>query len=494
RLFAQTQLQTTFAINMLALVNNQSQPRVLSLREILDEYLAFQEDVIIRRTRYDLRKAEERAHLLEGLLIAQDNIDEVIRIIRSSYDKAKENLMERFGLSEIQAQAILDMQLKRLQGLEREKLENEYKEIEAKIAYYKELLADINKVKAVLKDELIEIRDKYGDERWTEIQDVEDEIDVEDLIEEEDCCYTLSNQGYIKRMPTSTYRTQRRGGRGISAQNLKEEDYVKSLFIASTHDQLLFFSNTGRVHRRKGYLIPEASRTARGTAIVNVLPLEPEEKITAMLLTRESDEESYLVMVTRNGTVKRLRLDSLCTNRKGGIRALTLDEGDELITVLQTSGRDSVILATAHGMAICFDENDVRPMGRDAAGVRGIRLEDGDHVVGAGVVQEGKDLLTVTEKGYGKRTNLTAYSRQNRGGKGLKNYNLTEKTGLVAGVQIVDDNDDVMLIENSGVIIRMAASDINTYGRDTKGVIVMRVEEGNQVISIQRADKEETEE
>ena len=494
RLFAQTQLQTTFAINMLALVNNQSQPRVLSLREILDEYLAFQEDVIIRRTRYDLRKAEERAHLLEGLLIAQDNIDEVIRIIRSSYDKAKENLMERFGLSEIQAQAILDMQLKRLQGLEREKLENEYKEIEAKIAYYKELLADINKVKAVLKDELIEIRDKYGDERWTEIQDVEDEIDVEDLIEEEDCCYTLSNQGYIKRMPTSTYRSQRRGGRGISAQNLKEEDYVKSLFIASTHDQLLFFSNTGRVHRRKGYLIPEASRTARGTAIVNVLPLEPEEKITAMLLTRESDEESYLVMVTRNGTVKRLRLDSLCTNRKGGIRALTLDEGDELITVLQTSGRDSVILATAHGMAICFDENDVRPMGRDAAGVRGIRLEDGDHVVGAGVVQEGKDLLTVTEKGYGKRTNLTAYSRQNRGGKGLKNYNLTEKTGLVAGVQIVDDNDDVMLIENSGVIIRMAASDINTYGRDTKGVIVMRVEEGNQVISIQRADKEETEE
>ena len=494
RLFAQTSLQTTFAINMLALVNNQSQPRVLSLREILDEYLAFQEDVIIRRTRYDLRKAEERAHLLEGLLIAQDNIDEVIRIIRSSYDKAKENLMERFGLSEIQAQAILDMQLKRLQGLEREKLENEYKEIEAKIAYYKELLADINKVKAVLKDELIEIRDKYGDERWTEIQDVEDEIDVEDLIEEEDCCYTLSNQGYIKRMPTSTYRTQRRGGRGISAQNLKEEDYVKSLFIASTHDQLLFFSNTGRVHRRKGYLIPEASRTARGTAIVNVLPLEPEEKITAMLLTRESDEESYLVMVTRNGTVKRLRLDRLCTNRKGGIRALTLDEGDELITVLQTSGRDSVILATAHGMAICFDENDVRPMGRDAAGVRGIRLEDGDHVVGAGVVQEGKDLLTVTEKGYGKRTNLTAYSRQNRGGKGLKNYNLTEKTGLVAGVQIVDDNDDVMLIENSGVIIRMAASDINTYGRDTKGVIVMRVEEGNQVISIQRADKEETEE
>ncbi len=491
RLFAQTQLQTTFAINMLALVNNQSQPRVLSLKEILNEYLSFQEDVIIRRTRYDLRKAEERAHLLEGLLIAQDNIDEVIHIIRTSYDNAKQNLMDRFGLSEIQAQAILDMQLKRLQGLEKEKLEAEYREIEAKIAYFKELLGDINKVKAVLKDELIEIRDKYGDQRWTEIQDVEDEIDVEDLIEEEDCCYTLSNQGYIKRMPTATYRTQHRGGRGISAQNLKEEDYVKSLFIASTHDQLLFFSNTGRVHRRKGYLIPEAGRTARGTAIVNILPLEPEEKITAMLLTRSFEEDAYLLMVTRNGTVKRLKMDTIDTNRKGGIRALSLDEGDELITVLKTAGSDQVILATAKGMSIRFDENDVRPMGRDAAGVRGIRLEEGDRVIGAGVIQEGKDLLTVTEKGYGKRTALTAYSQQSRGGKGLKNYNLTAKTGLVAGVQVVDDSDDLMIIESGGVIIRMPASDINTYGRDTQGVILMRVENGNQVIAIQRTDKEE---
>ena len=491
RLFAQTSLQTTFAVNMLALVKNQSQPRVLTLREILDEYLDFQQEVIVRRTRYDLRKAQERAHLLEGLLIAQDNIDEVIKIIRTSYDNAKENLMSRFGLSDVQAQAILDMQLKRLQGLERDKLLAEYKELEEKIAYYNRVLSDPELVKSILKDELAALRDKYGDGRLTEIQDVEDEIDVEDLIEEEDCCYTLSNQGYIKRLPTSTYRTQKRGGRGVSAQSLKEEDYVKSLFVASTHDLLLFFSNTGRVHRRKGYLIPEAGRTARGTAIVNILPLEPEEKITAMLLTRSLEEDAYLVMVTRGGTVKRLALQALNTNRKGGIRALTLDEGDELITVLKTTGQDRVVLATRKGMAICFEETDVRPMGRDAAGVRGISLDEGDEVVGACVVEADKDLLTVTRNGYGKRTELQEYRPQNRGGKGLKNYNLTEKTGLVAGIQVVDDSDDVMLIENGGVIIRMAASDINTYGRGAQGVILMRLEEGNQVISVQRTDKEE---
>ena len=493
RLFAQTSLQTTFAINMLALVKNQSQPKVLSLREALDEYLNFQEEVIVRRTRYDLKKAQERAHLLEGLLIAQDNIDEVIHIIRNSYDKAKENLMDRFGLSDVQAQAILDMQLKRLQGLEREKLENEYKELEEKIAYYTRVLQDPELVKQILKDELLQIKDKYGDVRYTEIQDVEDEIDIEDLIEEEDCCYTLSNHGYIKRMPTATYRTQRRGGRGVAAQNLKEEDYVKNLFVASTHDMLLFFSNTGRVHRRKGYLIPEASRTARGTAIVNILPLEPEEKITAMLLTREMEDDAYLVMVTRNGTVKRLEMKSLQTNRKGGIRALTLDEDDELITVLKTTGSDRIVIATEKGMAICFDENDVRPMGRDAGGVRGIRLDGGDRVVGAGVVEPGKDLLTVTKNGYGKRTGLEEYHVQNRGGKGLKNYNLTAKTGQVAGIAVVDDTDDVMLIESSGVIIRMAASDINTYSRDTQGVILMRIEEGNEVISLQRTDKDDAE-
>jgi len=491
KLFAQTALQSNFSINMLALVKNQSQPKILTLREALDEYLTFQEDVIVRRTRYDLKKAQERAHLLQGLLIAQDNIDEVIKIIRSSYDKAKENLMERFGLSEVQAQAILDMQLKRLQGLEREKLENEYNELMEKIAWYEKVLGDPELVKQILKEELTALRDKYGDERYTEIQDVEDEIDIEDLIEEEDCCYTLSNLGYIKRLPTATYRAQKRGGRGVTGQSLKEEDYVKSLFVASTHDYLLFFSNTGRVHRRKGYLIPEAGRTARGTAIVNILPLEPGEKITAMLLTRDMAEDAYLVMVTRNGTVKRLALDSINTNRKGGIRALSLDEGDELITVLKTSGTERIVIATEQGMAICFEESDVRPMGRDAAGVRGIKLDEGDVVVGACVVEADKDLLTVTKNGYGKRTDLLEYHVQNRGGKGLKNYNLTEKTGPVAGVTVVDDNDDIMLIENGGVIIRMPANGINTYGRATQGVILMRVEEGNEVIAVQRTDKEE---
>ena len=366
RLFAQTQLQTTFAINMLALVKNQSQPKVLSLREILDEYLAYQEEVILRRTRYDLRKAQERAHLLEGLLIAQDNIDEVIRIIRTSYDNAKENLMQRFGLDDIQAQAILDMRLKALQGLDREKLQNEYQELEDRIAYYERVLGDMGLVKSILKDELTAIRDKYGDERRTEIQDVEDEIDIEDLIEEEDCCYTLSNAGYIKRLPVDTYRTQRRGGRGVSGQSLKEEDYVKNLFIASTHDYVLFFTNTGRVHRKKGYLIPEAGRTARGTNIVNILPLEQGERVTAMLLTREFTDHEYLMMVTRGGTVKRIRLDALYTARKAGIRALSLEDGDELIAVLKTNGSDNILLATRQGMAICFAETDVRPMGRDA--------------------------------------------------------------------------------------------------------------------------------
>ena len=501
RLFAQTQLQTTFAINMLALVKNQSQPKVLSLREILDEYLAYQEEVILRRTRYDLRKAQERAHLLEGLLIAQDNIDEVIRIIRTSYDNAKENLMQRFGLDDIQAQAILDMRLKALQGLDREKLQNEYQELEDRIAYYERVLGDMGLVKSILKDELTAIRDKYGDERRTEIQDVEDEIDIEDLIEEEDCCYTLSNAGYIKRLPFDTYRTQRRGGRGVSGQSLKEEDYVKNLFIASTHDYVLFFTNTGRVHRKKGYLIPEAGRTARGTNIVNILPLEQGERVTAMLLTREFTDHEYLMMVTRGGTVKRIRLDALYTARKAGIRALSLEDGDELIAVLKTNGSDNILLATRQGMAICFAETDVRPMGRDAAGVRGIRLDDGDEVVSAAVAAEGKSLLTVTENGYGKRTAVEAYLRgedrqpQTRGGKGLRNYRLTEKTGLVAGAAIVDDTNDVMLIESGGVVLRTPAASINLYGRDTQGVILMRIEEGNRVIGVEAiSNTEETEE
>ena len=496
-LFTQTQLQTTFAINMLALVNDQKQPKVLSLREILDEYLTFQEEVIVRRTRFDLKKAQERAHLLEGLLIAQNNIDEVIRIIRSSYDKAKENLMERFCLSEVQAQAILDMQLKRLQGLEREKLEAEYKELEEKIAYYLRVLSDPELVKSILKDELTAIRDKYGNDRVTEIQDVEDEIDIEDLIEEETCAFTLSNQGYVKRMPVDTYRTQSRGGRGVNAQNLKEEDYVKNLQIASTHDHILFFTDQGRVHHRKGYQIPEAGRTARGVAMVNILPLEPEEKVTAMVVTREFIEDEYLVMVTRKGTVKRIPFIALKTNRKAGIRALTLEEGDHLINVMRTTGSDNIIIATSQGMAICFDENDVRPMGRDAAGVRGIALGDGDFVIGAECAREGKTLLTVTENGFGKRTELDNYLRtdadgnkypQSRGGKGLKNYNITPKTGNVAGICLVGENDDVMLIENGGVIIRVPAKGINIYKRDVQGVIVMRVEDGNQVVAIQAVE------
>ena len=492
RLFAQTQMQSTFAVNMLALVKNQSQPKVLSLREILDEYLAHQEDVVIRRTRYDLRKAQERAHLLEGLLIAQENIDEVIRIIRSSYDDAKERLMERFGLSEIQAQAILDMQLKRLQGLEKDKLLAEYRELEEKIAYFQRVLGDMELVKGIVRDELTAIRDKYGDDRRTEIVDVEDEIDDEDLIEEEDCCYTLSEGGYIKRLPVDTYRSQRRGGRGVSGQSLREEDYIKNLFIASTHDYLLFFTNTGRVHRRKGYLIPEAGRTARGTHIANVLPLDADERVTAMLLTRDFAENEYISMVTRDGTVKRMQMSELYTARKAGIRVLSLDEGDELIAVMKTTGRDNLLLATRRGMAICFNEADVRCMGRTATGVRGIRLGTDDAVVGAAVAEAGKTLLTVTENGYGKRTPVESYLRgdevQGRGGKGLKNYRLTEKTGPVAGAAVVSETDDILLIESGGVVLRTPAEHISVYGRDTQGVIIMRIEDGNRVIAIQRTD------
>ena len=496
-LFKQTALQSSFGIIMLALVDDQKQPKILSLRQILDEYLAFQMEVLTRRTEFDLRKARERAHLLEGLLIAQDNIDEVIRIIRSAYDDAKVRLMERFSLSDVQAQAILDMRLKALQGLDREKLQNEYNELQQRISYFLELLADPEKMKAVLREELVEIRDKFGDTRKTEIQDIEDEIDIEDLIEEETCVFTLSNQGYIKRMPVDTYRTQSRGGRGVNAQNLKDEDYVKSLNVASTHDHILFFTDKGKVHHRKGYQIPEAGRTARGTAIVNVLPLEVGESVTAMVVTREFDENEYLMMVTRNGTVKRIPFLALKTNRKGGIRALTLDEGDHSINVIRTLGDDKIILATREGMAICFHENDVRPMGRDAMGVRGITLTGEDYVIGAEKVEEGKTLLTVTENGFGKRTELQEYLRtgpdgekipQSRGGKGLKNYNITPKTGAIAGCRVVGENDDVMLIENSGVIIRIPASTINIYKRDVQGVIVMRIEEGNSLVSMERID------
>ena len=502
RLFAQTQMQTTFGVTMLALVNNQTQPKILSLRHMLDEYLAFQEEIITRRTQYDLKKALERQHVLEGLLIAEENIDEVIKTIRESYDDAKERLMARFNLSEIQAQVVLDMQLKRLQVLEREKLQNEYDELEKRIEYYRELLSNEEMLKGVLKDELIAIRDKYGDERRTEIQDVEDEIDIEDLIEEEQCVFTLSHAGYIKRVPASTYRAQKRGGRGVTGQSFKEEDFAESVFSASTHDYILFFTSLGKVHRKKGYQIPEAGRTAKGTNIVNILPLEPGETVTAGITVHEFDDDN-LMFVTKQGTVKRVLLSSLNTARKAGIRALTLNDGDELISVMKTNGENNILLATRDGMAICFNEADVRVMGRDAAGVKGITLSDGDEIVGAGIAEPGKQLLTVTELGYGKRTELTEYMRldetgerrpQQRGGKGLKNYNITAKTGRIAGIAIVSDEDDVMLIENGGVLIRMAASDINVYKRDTQGVILMRVEEGNRVISIERVDPEQEEE
>ncbi len=498
RLFAQTQMQTTFGVTMLALVNNQQQPKILSLRHMLDEYLAFQEEIITKRTQYDLNKALDRQHVLQGLLIAEDNIDEVIKTIRESYDNAKERLMERFSLSEIQAQVVLDMQLKRLQGLEREKLEAEYAELEKRIEYYRELLSNEEMLKGVLKDELTAIRDKYGDDRLTEIQDVEDEIDIEDLIEEEQCVFTLSHAGYCKRVPASTYRSQKRGGRGVTGMTTKEEDFVEGVFTASTHDYILFFTNLGKVHRRKGYQIPEAGRTAKGTNLVNILPFEPGEKVTAGITVHEFDED-YLVFVTRNGTVKRLELASLNTARKAGIRALTLSEGDELIAVMKTDGKQDILLASANGMVICFNENDVRVMGRDAAGVRGMMLDAGDYVVGAGIAAKGKQLLSVTEYGYGKRTEIEAYLRlgedgqrrpQNRGGKGLKGYNITAKTGRIAGVAIVDDADDIMLIENGGVLIRMAAADINIYGRDTQGVILMRLEAGSRVISVDRVDRE----
>ena len=498
RLFAQTQMQTTFGVTMLALVNNQQQPKILSLRHMLDEYLAFQEEIITKRTQYDLKKALDRQHVLQGLLIAEDNIDEVIKTIRESYDNAKERLMERFNLSEIQAQVVLDMQLKRLQGLEREKLEAEYAELEKRIEYYRELLSNEEMLKGVLKDELTAIRDKYGDDRLTEIQDVEDEIDIEDLIEEEQCVFTLSHAGYCKRVPASTYRSQKRGGRGVTGMTTKEEDFVEGVFTASTHDYILFFTNLGKVHRRKGYQIPEAGRTAKGTNLVNILPFEPGEKVTAGITVHEFDED-YLVFVTRNGTVKRLELASLNTARKAGIRALTLSEGDELIAVMKTDGKQDILLASANGMVICFNENDVRVMGRDAAGVRGMMLDAGDYVVGAGIAAKGKQLLSVTEYGYGKRTEIEAYLRlgedgqrrpQNRGGKGLKGYNITAKTGKIAGVAIVDDADDIMLIENGGVLIRMAAADINIYGRDTQGVILMRLESGSRVISVDRVDRE----
>lgn len=493
RLFTQTQLQTSFAINMLALVNNQKQPKILSLRHILDEYLAYQEQVITRRTQYDLKKAREREHLLQGLLIAQDNIDEVIHIIRTSYDDAKEKLMARFDLSDIQAQAILEMRLKALQGLDREKLQNEYDELEKKIAYFVELLSNETMLKGVLKDELIEIRDKYGDERKTEIQDVEDEIDIEDLIEEEQCVFTLTQNGYIKRTGVSEYAAQGKGGMGKKGITTREEDTVVDVFTASTHDYILFFTDTGKVYRKKGYQIPESGKAAKGMNIVNIIQVETGERVQAMLHFREKgDEKLYLTMVTRNGTVKRLPVETLKNLRSNGIRALSLDEGDELVAVRETDGSQRVLIATHDGMACVFDETDVRAMGRTAVGVRGIRLREGDYVVGAARAQAGKQVLSITENGFGKKTPVEEYRITNRGGLGIKNYMVTEKTGGVVGVKVVDGSEDLLLVTRAGILIRTPVADIRSTGRSTQGVIVMRFkEEGDQVISMALAEHEE---
>ena len=495
RLFAQTQLQTTFAINMLALVENQRQPKILSLRHIIDEYLKFQEEIIIRRTRFDLKKAQERAHLLEGLLIAQDNIDEVIKIIRSSYDNAKENLMQRFGLDDVQAQAILDMRLKALQGLDREKLQTEYKELEEKIAYFLRILSDEGLVKSILKEELTAIADKFGDDRKTEIQDVEDELDIEDLIEEEQCVFTLTENGYIKRTPVSEYAAQSKGGMGKKGITTREEDTVVDVFTASTHDYILFFTDTGKVYRKKGYQIPESGKAAKGVNIVNILQVETGERVQAMLHFRETgDEELYLFMTTRNGTVKRLEVSALKNLRNNGIRALTLDEGDELISVTETRGHDRMLIATHDGQAVCFDETDVRAMGRTAVGVRGIRLREGDYVIGAARADEGKTVLSITENGYGKRTPIEEYRITNRGGMGIRNYMVTDKTGPVVGMKVVDGTEDLLLVTAAGILIRTPVENIRVAGRATQGVIVMRFkEEGDRVISLALADPEEKE-
>ena len=496
RLFAQTQLQTTFAINMLALVQDQSQPKILSLRHIIDEYLAFQEEIIVRRTRYDLKKAQERAHLLEGLLIAQDNIDEVIRIIRTSYDNAKENLMTRFALDDVQAQAILDMRLKALQGLDREKLQTEYQELEDKIAYFNRILSDEGLVKFILKEELTTIADKYGDDRKTEIQDVEDEIDIEDLIEEEQCVYTLTRNGYIKRTPVSEYAAQSKGGMGKKGITTRDEDYVCDVFTASTHDFILFFTDTGKVYRKKGYQIPESGKAAKGTALVNILQIETDERVQAMVHFRPSEETDesrlQLTMVTRNGTVKRVAVSAFRNLRQNGIRALRLDEGDSLVSVLETDGESRILIATYDGMAVCFDENDVRTMGRDAVGVRGIRLREGDRVIGAARAAAGCQVLSITERGFGKRTPVEEYRVTNRGGLGIKNYMVTDKTGGVVGMKVVDGSEDLLLITQSGIMLRTAVENIRSAGRATQGVIVMRFkEEGDRVIAMALTDKEE---
>ena len=491
QLYQYTQMQETFSVINLALIHNQSQPRVLTLREMLDEYIRFQYEVVERRTRYDLRRAQERAHILEGLKIACENIDEVIRIIRQSYDDAKVRLMERFDLSDVQAQAILDMRLGRLQGLEVEKIENELEALHKKIAEYEDILAHAEKIYAIVKQELTEICEKFGDERRTEISMVENELDIEDLIEEEQCAYTLTRLGYIKRLPVSAYRTQKRGGRGITAMATREEDIVETVFTASTHDHVLFFTNLGKVLRLKGYMIPEASRTSKGTNIVNLLQLEGGERVTAMIPIKEFCDEAYVFFATKQGVVKRTHLSDLHTARKAGVRVITLNEGDELIGVRLTDGQDKVILCTHDGRGIRFDEKEVRTMGRSAAGVRGIRLSEGDYVVGVACDSEGQYLLTVTENGYGKLTSPREFTEHHRGGGGIIAHNLTDKTGPLAGIKSVDTYNDILLITDEGVIIRTGVETIRVCSRSSQGVKLMRLDEGVKLISLAKADKED---
>ena len=491
QLYQFTQMQETFSVINLALVHNQSQPKVLTLREMLDEYIQFQYQVVERRTRYDLRKAQERAHILEGLKIACENIDEVIHIIRTSYDNAKERLMERFQLSDVQAQAILDMRLGRLQGLEVEKIENELEGLRQKIAHLEDLLAHSEKIFAVVKEELTELRNKYGDERRTEISLVENELDIEDLIEEEQCAYTLTRLGYIKRMPVSAYRAQRRGGRGVNAMTTRDEDIVETVFTASTHDHVLFFTNLGKVLRLKGYMIPEASRAAKGTNIVNLLQLESGERVTAMIPIKEFAEGAYVFFATKQGVVKRIRLSELHTARKAGVRVININENDELIGVRLTDGQDKILLCTRKGRGIRFDENEVRAMGRSATGVRGIRLAEDDYVVGVACDSDGQYLLTVTENGYGKLTEPSEFTEHHRGGGGITAHNLTEKTGLLAGIKCVNLDQDILLITDAGVIIRTGVETIRVCGRASQGVILMRLDEGVRLISLATADKED---
>ena len=491
QLFKYTQLQDTFSINMLALVDNQ--PKTLSLREMLDHYIDFQKSVVVRRSKYDLKKAEARAHILEGLRIALDHIDEIIKIIRASYNDAKVNLMERFGFSDVQAQAILDMRLARLQGLEREKIDGEYNELMEKIAYLNKVLSSEEMVLDIVKEELIAVRDKYGDERRSEITAFADEINIEDLIDEEDVVITLTHFGYVKRLPVDTYKSQRRGGRGITGITTREEDFVEKLFITSTHDHILFFSSKGKMYRLKAYEIPEAGRQAKGTAIVNLLQLDSDEKITAAITLREFEEGKYLLFGTKKGTVKKTDLLSYDTARKGGLIAIVLDEDDELINVRLTDGNDDIILSTHNGMCIRFKETDVRPMGRVSHGVRGIKLSGDDYVVGVSSSVDGEDLLVVTEKGYGKKTSLDEYKIQTRGGKGVTNYRISETTGKVTGILAVDETDDVMLITSEGIIIRMKTGEISRIGRLTKGVRLMRLADDVLVVSVAKTDEESDE-